>query len=127
MKLLLEIERILQSAGILSPIATETMSPGTKSSALMRLIAPSRTTLASFAEYSWRAAMAFSALVSCETPTTEFRIRIVRIYVVGLSVRAILAQEKRYSQLQGQRRPSSPPRRRTKQAQRTLLRIRAIL
>jgi hypothetical protein len=80
LKLLLWIERILQSAGMRSPIATEMTSPGTRSSALMRLMAPSRTTLASLAEYSWRAAMAFSALVSCETPTTELRMRMVRIW-----------------------------------------------
>jgi hypothetical protein len=33
LKLLEEIEKILQSAGILSPTATETMSPGTISEA----------------------------------------------------------------------------------------------
>jgi hypothetical protein len=36
-------------------------------------------TLASLAEYSWSAAIAFSALLSCETPTTALRIRMVRI------------------------------------------------
>lgn len=79
LKLLLEMDRILQSAGILSPIVTEMTSPGTSSSAFTRLTCPSRTTFASLAEYSWRAAMAFSALVSCDTPTTAFRIRMVRI------------------------------------------------
>jgi len=36
-------------------------------------------TLASFAEYFWSAAIAFSALLSWETPTTALRKRIVRI------------------------------------------------
>jgi hypothetical protein len=47
---------------------------------LTRETCPSlRTTLASLAEYSCKAAMAFSALLSWETPTTPFRMRIVRI------------------------------------------------
>jgi hypothetical protein len=78
-KLLLCIARTLQSAGILSPTEIEMMSPGTKSSALTRVTWPSLITLASFAEYSWRAAIACSALLSCETPTTALRIKIVRI------------------------------------------------
>lgn len=56
------------------------MSPGTSSSALSRKTWPLRMTLDSLAEYSWRAAIAFSALLSCETPTTALRMRIVRIY-----------------------------------------------
>ena len=39
--------------------------------------------MASFAEYSCNAAMAFSADDSCETPTIALRMRIVRIYAEG--------------------------------------------
>jgi hypothetical protein len=55
LKLLDETERILQSAGILSPTATEMMSPGTSSDACTRMIWPDRITLASSGEYSLRA------------------------------------------------------------------------
>lgn len=54
-KLLDETERSRQSAGILSPTATATMSPGTSSSACIRPICPSRKTLASSGEYSFKA------------------------------------------------------------------------
>lgn len=37
-------------------------------------------TLASFAEYSCSAAIAFSALLSCDTPTMALRTKIVRIW-----------------------------------------------
>lgn len=54
-KLLDEIERSLQSAGTLSPTATDIMSPGTSSEAWMRARRPERNTLASSGEYSLRA------------------------------------------------------------------------
>ena len=54
-KLLDEIERSLQSAGTLSPTATDIMSPGTSSEAWMRAIWPERNTFASSGEYSLRA------------------------------------------------------------------------
>ncbi len=64
-----------------SPTETEMISPGTRSSALTRETwPPFRMTFASLAEYSCRAAMAFSALLSCETPTTALRMRMVRIW-----------------------------------------------
>jgi hypothetical protein len=78
-------DKSLQSAGILSPTETEMTSPGTSSSAFMRAMWPSRTAFASLAEYSCSAAMAFSALVSWETPTTAFNTRMVRICSRGVS------------------------------------------
>lgn len=51
-KLLDETESSLQSAGILSPTATDMMSPGTSSEACMRAIWLERTTFASSGEYS---------------------------------------------------------------------------
>ena len=55
LKLLEETERILQSAGILSPTATAMISPGTSSEAWTRVTKPDRNTLASSGEYSFRA------------------------------------------------------------------------
>lgn len=54
-KLLDEIEKSLQSAGTLSPTATDTMSPGTSPEAWMRVRRPERKTFASSGEYSLRA------------------------------------------------------------------------
>src|ERR1700733_3570320 len=55
LKLLDETDNSLQSAGILSPTATEIMSPGTSSDACMRAIWLDRRTFASSGEYSFRA------------------------------------------------------------------------
>src|ERR1700722_16131953 len=79
-KLLLWIDNSLQSAGMRSPTAIVTISPGTSPSAFILCMRPFRITLASFAEYSCSAAIAISALLSCVTPTTAFRTRIVNIY-----------------------------------------------
>lgn len=54
-KLLDDTERSLQSAGILSPTATEMMSPGTIFDAGMRLSLPERSTFASSGEYCIKA------------------------------------------------------------------------
>lgn len=54
-KLLEWTERSRQSAGILSPTATDTISPGTSSEAWIFCICPSRSTLASSGEYSFSA------------------------------------------------------------------------
>jgi hypothetical protein len=51
-KLLEVTESSLQSAGILSPTATEMISPGTSSDACIREIWLERTTFASSGEYS---------------------------------------------------------------------------
>jgi hypothetical protein len=55
LKLLDDMESNLQSAGILSPTAMDTISPGTSSEVWMRLTWPERSTLASSGEYSFRA------------------------------------------------------------------------
>lgn len=86
-----------QSAGILSPTATEMISPGTSSVACVRVHSPSRKTLASSGEYSFKActivriqetevqsmggltSMAFSALVSWITPTVALATRMRRM------------------------------------------------
>eukprot|EP00732_Lithocolla_globosa_P002786 Lithocolla_globosa_v1_NODE_1950_length_2242_cov_281.407949.p3 type:complete len:123 gc:universal NODE_1950_length_2242_cov_281.407949:1486-1854(+) len=53
-----------KSAGILSPTAISTMSPGTSSEDWIFSSCPLRMTLASSGVYSFKASMAFSALVS---------------------------------------------------------------
>lgn len=95
-----------QSAGTLSPTETEMMSPGTRAEAWIFWIREFRITLVSSGEYSFKAfekkdkkekpnsarfccekregeggltSIAFSALVSCITPTVAFAIRINRI------------------------------------------------
>lgn len=55
LKLLEDIDKILQSAGIWSPTATEMMSPGTSSEAWIRANWPDLRTLASSGEYSFKA------------------------------------------------------------------------
>jgi hypothetical protein len=56
-KLLEDTERSLQSAGILSPTETATISPGTILHAFMRFTLPERSTFASSGEYCIKAFM----------------------------------------------------------------------
>lgn len=96
-RLVEEIDSRRQSAGTLSPTATEMMSPGTSSEAWMRVTFPSRKALASSGEYSFKAynfeaqapgplciagaltSMACSAFVSWITPTAALATRMRRM------------------------------------------------
>mmetsp|Transcript_44090 Transcript_44090/g.122179 ORF Transcript_44090/g.122179 Transcript_44090/m.122179 type:complete len:239 (-) Transcript_44090:129-845(-) len=71
---------IRMSAGTLSPTLTSTRSPGTSSEAgSSGLSSPSRYTLALHDCSSLSASSAFSALCSCQTPTTALRTRMSRM------------------------------------------------
>mmetsp|Transcript_32700 Transcript_32700/g.70118 ORF Transcript_32700/g.70118 Transcript_32700/m.70118 type:complete len:250 (+) Transcript_32700:2485-3234(+) len=67
------------SAGILSPTATSTMSPGTSSDAGSRLSSPLRVTFAVHVCRFLSASSAFSALCSCQTPTTALMTRMSKM------------------------------------------------
>mmetsp|Transcript_38620 Transcript_38620/g.64132 ORF Transcript_38620/g.64132 Transcript_38620/m.64132 type:complete len:288 (-) Transcript_38620:9-872(-) len=67
------------SAGTVLPTATVTMSPGTRSSALMVFSSPDLVTTAVSGSNCFKASMAFSALVSCKTPTMALAMRIKKM------------------------------------------------
>ena len=77
--LMLALSRMRQSAGTASPASRITMSPGTSTSLRSRDILPSRSTLLVAAVISWRASMAFSALLSWYTPRTALMSTTIRI------------------------------------------------
>ena len=77
LRLTLRISRA--SAGTKSPASRRMISPGTSSAASMICSAPSRSTRAWGADRPFSASSAFSALLSCITPTMAFNITISRI------------------------------------------------
>lgn len=70
---------ILKSAGILSPVLTITMSPGTSSLENILFYFPERITYASSGYKDLSASIAASALLSCQTPIVALAIRISKI------------------------------------------------
>ena len=75
----LALSMMRQSAGTASPASRMTMSPGTSSSLRSMTIFPSRSTLLVAAVISWRASMAFSALLSWYTPSTALMSTTIRM------------------------------------------------
>mmetsp|Transcript_20244 Transcript_20244/g.52519 ORF Transcript_20244/g.52519 Transcript_20244/m.52519 type:complete len:207 (+) Transcript_20244:2577-3197(+) len=79
---LIDLSSIMRrSAGILSPVRIITMSPGTRSTALIspKFGLAARRTIALAGANSLRALMASAADCSCHTPTNAFAIKITRI------------------------------------------------
>ena len=69
------------SAGRISPLSKQRMSPGTRLAASMRFSCPSRMTFASGAAKFFNASSAFSALFSCITPMTALHMTIPKIRI----------------------------------------------
>ena len=76
---MLALSKIRPSAGTASPASRITISPGTSSSLFFTSIFPPRITFDVAAAISCRASIAFSALLSCRTPSTALMMTTVRI------------------------------------------------
>ena len=71
------------SAGTASPASSTITSPGTNSSLRTVRCSPSRITLLVAAAISCKAAMAFSALLSCNTPSTALIVTTARMMITS--------------------------------------------
>ena len=76
---MLALSKIRPSAGTASPASRITISPGTSSSLFFTSIFPPRITFDVAAAISCRASIAFSALLSCRTPSTALMMTTARI------------------------------------------------
>ena len=80
----LALSNMRQSAGTASPASSTTISPTVRSSLLTVVILPSRMTFEVAALISCSASIAFSALLSCKTPSTAFMSTTARIITVSV-------------------------------------------